>query len=77
MVRTTAFNCALSLSQFLECFHAQRGDLSLLMPRQFGEVLLRVYTKDVRFVHHLIVCLDVLLADTSGSLVLSRQVTAL
>lgn len=32
-----------------ECFHAQRGDLSLLMPKQFGEVLLRVYTKDVRF----------------------------
>lgn len=32
-----------------ECFHAQRGDLSLLMPNHFGEVLLRVYTKDVRF----------------------------
>ncbi|KAF8505416.1 HD-domain/PDEase-like protein [Russula emetica] len=31
-----------------ECFHVQRGDLSLLMPNQFGEVLLRVYTKDVR-----------------------------
>ncbi|KAI0002899.1 hypothetical protein BJV74DRAFT_813935 [Russula compacta] len=32
-----------------ECFHARRGDLSLLMPKQFGEILLRVYTKDVRF----------------------------
>ncbi|KAI0285127.1 hypothetical protein BGY98DRAFT_947337 [Russula aff. rugulosa BPL654] len=32
-----------------ECFRAQRGDLSLLMPNKFGEVLLRVYTKDVRF----------------------------
>lgn len=32
-----------------ECFHAQRGDLSLLMPAHFAEVLLRVYTKDVRF----------------------------
>lgn len=28
------------------------------MPEQFGEVLLRVYTKDVRFVPHLISCLD-------------------
>jgi hypothetical protein len=41
-------------NKYLECFHARRGDLSLLMPKQFGEVLLRVYTKDVRFVHHLI-----------------------
>jgi len=32
-----------------ECRHAQRGDLSLLMPKEFAEVLLRVYTKDVRF----------------------------
>lgn len=30
------------------------------MPKQFGEVLLRVYTKDVRFVLHLLGCLDVL-----------------
>ena len=40
--------------QYLECFHYRRGDLSLLMPEHFAEVLLRVYTKDVRFVHHLI-----------------------
>lgn len=32
-----------------ECFYARRGDLSLLMPAHFAEVLLRVYTKDVRF----------------------------
>jgi len=32
-----------------ECFYAKRGDLSLLMPANFAEVLLRVYTKDVRF----------------------------
>jgi len=32
-----------------ECYYVQRGDLSLLMPNQFGEILLRVYTKDVRF----------------------------
>ncbi|KAF8271686.1 hypothetical protein EI94DRAFT_1872018, partial [Lactarius quietus] len=32
-----------------ECFSARRGDLSLLMPAHFAEVLLRVYTKDVRF----------------------------
>ncbi|KAH9061981.1 hypothetical protein EDB87DRAFT_1608653 [Lactarius vividus] len=32
-----------------ECFRARRGDLSLLMPAHFAEVLLRVYTKDVRF----------------------------
>ncbi|KAI0269351.1 hypothetical protein BC834DRAFT_865983 [Gloeopeniophorella convolvens] len=32
-----------------QCFHARRGDLSLLMPASFAEVLLRVYTKDVRF----------------------------
>ncbi|KAI0254175.1 hypothetical protein BJV78DRAFT_1185914 [Lactifluus subvellereus] len=32
-----------------ECFHAQRGDLSLLKPATFAEILLRVYTKDVRF----------------------------
>ncbi|KAF8485125.1 HD-domain/PDEase-like protein [Russula ochroleuca] len=32
-----------------ECSHARRGDLSLLMPKQFGEVLLRVFTKDIRF----------------------------
>jgi deoxynucleoside triphosphate triphosphohydrolase SAMHD1 len=37
----------------LECCHAQRGDLSLLMPQQFAELLLRVYTKDFRYVHHL------------------------
>jgi deoxynucleoside triphosphate triphosphohydrolase SAMHD1 len=35
----------------LECLHAQRGDLSLLMPGNFAEILLRVYTKEVRFVH--------------------------
>lgn len=44
----------------LECFHAQRGDLSLLEPKQFGEVLLRVYTKDVRFVLISIGCLVML-----------------
>jgi len=70
-VLNTIFN------QQLECFHAQRGDLSLLMPKQFGEVLLRVYTKDVRFVHYPVGCLDVLLAATPDSLVLSRRVTAL
>ncbi|KAI0303038.1 hypothetical protein BC826DRAFT_982978 [Russula brevipes] len=32
-----------------ECYYVQRGDLSLLMPNQFAEILLRVYTKDVRF----------------------------
>jgi len=32
-----------------QCYHAKRGDLSLLMPHQFAEVLLRVFTKDVRF----------------------------
>ncbi|KAI0062281.1 HD-domain/PDEase-like protein [Artomyces pyxidatus] len=31
------------------CAKAQRGDLSTLMPATFGEVLLRVYTKDIRF----------------------------
>ncbi|KAI9512761.1 HD-domain/PDEase-like protein [Russula earlei] len=31
------------------CYHAQRGDLSLLIPQQFGEILLRVYAKDARF----------------------------
>lgn len=35
------------------------------MPEQFGEVLLRVYTKDVRFVLHLIGCLDVLFSGRS------------
>ncbi|ETW84707.1 hypothetical protein HETIRDRAFT_313664, partial [Heterobasidion irregulare TC 32-1] len=29
--------------------HAGRGDLSILMPASFGEVLLRVYTKDTRY----------------------------
>jgi len=29
--------------------NVKRGDLSLLMPQVFGEVLLRVYTKDFRF----------------------------
>ena len=46
-------------NQYLECRHARRGDLSLLMPQQFAEVLLRVYTKDVRYVHHLSGCLCV------------------
>ena len=50
----------ISNQYLLECFHVQRGDLSLLMPEQFGEVLLRVYTKDVRFVLHVIDCPDVL-----------------
>jgi len=36
-------------NQYLECYYVQRGDLSLLMPNQFAEILLRVYTKDVRF----------------------------
>lgn len=43
----TAFN------SYLECFHARRGDLSLLRPANFAEILLRVYTKDVRFVFSL------------------------
>jgi len=46
-------------NQYLECRHVQRGDLSLLMPQQFAEVLLRVYTKDVRYAHHLSGCLGV------------------
>ena len=49
-----SFLNTISNQYLLECFRAQRGDLSLLMPRQFGEVLLRVYTKDVRFVLPLI-----------------------
>lgn len=63
MVRFAAFKSflnAISNQYLLECFRAQRGDLSLLMPNQFGEVLLRVYTKDFRFVLLLIGCLDVL-----------------
>jgi hypothetical protein len=55
-----SFLNTISDQYLLECFHAQRGDLSLLMPNQFGEVLLRVYTKDVRFVLHLIACPAVL-----------------
>ncbi|KAI0041582.1 HD-domain/PDEase-like protein [Auriscalpium vulgare] len=31
------------------CANAQKGDLSTLMPRIFGEILLRVYTKEMRF----------------------------
>jgi|SRR5579863_6210888 len=46
-----------SSNQYLVCRHAQRGDLSLLMPQQFAEVLLRIYTKDVRYIHHLSCCL--------------------
>jgi hypothetical protein len=46
-------------NQYLECRHVQRGDLSLLMPQQFAEVLLRVYTKDVRYAHYLSGCLGV------------------
>jgi len=49
---TQCFLNTISNQYLLECFRAQRGDLSLLMPNQFGEVLLRVYTKDVRFVLH-------------------------
>lgn len=44
---------------YLECRRAQRGDLSLLMPKQFAEVLLRVYTKDVRYVHRLMCCVGI------------------
>ncbi|KAH7927042.1 HD-domain/PDEase-like protein [Leucogyrophana mollusca] len=32
-----------------ECRHAEAGDVSLLMPSSFAEVLLRIYTKDSRF----------------------------
>jgi len=32
-----------------ECSKAEPGDLSSLMPATFGEVLLRIYTRDVRF----------------------------
>jgi deoxynucleoside triphosphate triphosphohydrolase SAMHD1 len=46
-------------NQYLECRHVRRGDLSLLMPQQFAEVLLRVYTKDVRYAHNLSDCLGI------------------
>jgi hypothetical protein len=55
----------ISNKYLLECFRAQRGDLSLLMPNKFGEVLLRVYTKDVRYVLHFIGCLEVLFSGHS------------
>ncbi|KAF9782073.1 hypothetical protein BJ322DRAFT_1074190 [Thelephora terrestris] len=32
-----------------ECSKAEPGDISSLMPATFGEVLLRIYTRDVRF----------------------------
>lgn len=32
-----------------ECHRAEPGDISSLMPVTFGEVLLRIYTRDVRF----------------------------
>ena len=32
-----------------ECYKAEPGDISSLMPATFGEVLLRIYTRDVRF----------------------------
>jgi hypothetical protein len=47
------------------------------MPEHFGEVLLRVYTKDVRFVLHLTDHLEELFSGTPDFLVLSRKVTAL
>lgn len=47
------------------------------MPQNFGEVLLRVYTKDVRSVLHLIGYLEELFSGTPDSSVLSRQATAL
>jgi len=46
--------------QYLVSLKVQRGDLSLLMPQVFGEVLLRVYTKEFRFVLYCIHRLDVL-----------------
>lgn len=63
-------------NQYIECFHARRGDLSLLMPKEFGEVLLRVYTKDVRFAYQLKCRPDVLLKGTTDFLVPCRAATA-
>lgn len=37
------------LNMDLECSRAEPGDISSLMPATFGEVLLRIYTRDVRF----------------------------
>lgn len=37
------------LIKTLECSKAEPGDISSLMPATFGEVLLRIYTRDVRF----------------------------
>lgn len=33
----------------LECSRAEPGDISSLMPATFGEVLLRIYTRDAQF----------------------------
>ena len=63
-------------NHYLECRHAKRGDLSLLMPKEFAEVLLRVYTKDVRYVHHLTSRLGVSPTRTPDSLASCKQVTA-
>lgn len=37
----------------LECSALGEGDISLLMPASFAEVLLRIYTKDERYVAHM------------------------
>lgn len=35
---------------YAECASAQKGDMTMLLPACFGEVMLRIYTKDARYV---------------------------
>lgn len=43
-------SCQLTCFSWSECIPAAKGDYSSLMPRVFAEVLLRIYTKDSRYV---------------------------
>lgn len=49
MVITEYYNMTTVLIRPPVCRRAESGDVSLLMPEKFGELLLRIYTKEERF----------------------------